>query len=65
MTFVHFRTEGDVDEFIDMCTKFNKKRENKLTVSFEIFVGMSECPMHEILCSCLVFITNFLRHLVI
>ena len=50
MRFVDFRTEGDVDEFIDMCTKFNKKGENKLTVSFEIFVGMSECPMHEILC---------------
>ena len=65
MRFVDFRTEGEVDEFIDICKKFNKKGENKLTVSFEIFVGMSECPMHEILCSCLVFITNFLRQLVI
>ena len=50
MRFVDFRTEGEVDEFIDICKKFNKKGENKLTVSFEIFVGMSECPMHEILC---------------
>ena len=34
------RTERKVDEFLDMFTKFDKKRENKSIFSFKLFGGM-------------------------
>ena len=49
MTSANFRTEGEVDDFTDMFTKFNNKGENKSTFSFNNFCGYIQYMMISIL----------------
>ena len=38
----NFKTDGKIDEFIDMFTEFNMKGEDKSTFTFKFLVGMSD-----------------------
>lgn len=47
VTSAKFKTAGKIDEFIDMYTKFDKKGENKFTLTLK-FQWVH--PTHEMLC---------------